>query len=148
MSRADDIQERFDRQFRQTMGLAVAFPPRAEWETYPLGPQYQSGWLPPVPFAGEPRLLISFCPEIIAEQTEVLADIAAENDDVTEDELLEVYLSTIEFMLGRYIEWFDQQIPRAEITRRIEEDMYDHIPEAMQLLNEVQLQALDRKADD
>lgn len=133
--RTQYVNDRFDDTFRVRAQMAVAMPPREDWEEMPLGPEHQYGWIPPIHLTeDEPRLMISVCPEIIAEQTMFL-----------EDAEFEQYVRFIIFLIGRHIQWFDQGLSYRDLQNKFEEELLEKAERPFRFWSEVQLEILDRK---
>jgi hypothetical protein len=133
MSRTDQITERLT-QHVQSMGHAVVTPDRASWASYPLPARFKFGWMPPVPLsdrADEEQLIVSFCPELL--------DVLTEHLD---DDLFDTYLTALETYIDLHIAWHGQ--PPSAINKVVEDTLYEQAPAALELVNLVELRALDQ----
>lgn len=121
-------------EFIEAMGVGPAIPSRETWTAYPLPPSLQTGWLPPVIAADDPPLMIAFCPEIIADQTNEL-----------DDHDLSAYLDMIEFSMSRHVQYFIEQPDTAveDRTVMILDELYDNNADAAAFFLEIQARALD-----
>ena len=139
------IQNRLDELFLGSAHAAVSAPDKESWESYPLPSQYRYGWLPPVKY-DEPLapdalspvadLMVSYCPEIIAEQTVWL-----------DDDGLDIYLSITETIILRHMTLMadEPDMSEEERTRRVEEEIIDALASTdhLSFYSEVQMRILD-----
>lgn len=134
MTRTEEIKTRLNNHFIKEIGVPTATPYREGWESFPVTAQHPFGWITPVPF-GDPPLLVCFCPDVIAAQTDHLDDVD-----------LNIYLTLLEYMLDRHIILFgDAGVEQNQ--NRIEEELLQYWPGAVTVMNDVQLRALDEKVN-
>jgi hypothetical protein len=103
-----------------------------DWLQFPLPPRHRVGWLPPIPY-GEPKYMITYCPELIAEWGRDL-----------EDDGFTSLLSVVETIWARHIQYLEEGLPAAQRNEMIEEELFDKLPEAMTALGLLQMDALTR----
>lgn len=129
-NRTRQIEERFDLFVRGELGQTISVLSAAVWADVPRSPDEQFGYMMPLDF--QDNFLIVVCPEQIAEQTEGL------NDDN-----LNAYLTIIELILARHIEYAD--LPLEERRTRIYNHLWGLRPDVpvLEFLNAVQMASLD-----
>lgn len=136
--RATLIREILDSKIMRDMGLAAATPEPVQWRDMDdvVGPYGPFGMAWPIPHDDDDHpILIGFCPEIIDEQT----------DDLSDEELQE-YLDALTFIMSKCVAIFYSEPDRLKRVHIAENEMYDEAPEAMQLVNRVQLRAVNARA--
>lgn len=110
---------------------AAVAPSKQSWVSYDLHAPYRFGWMPPVQVIDDqPALLVSFCPELVAETTMWLSD-----------EQLDTYLTVIESFIDALVAQFTE--PPTEVYTRIQDVLYEKAPEALALVSMVEARALD-----
>lgn len=130
-NRRTEILNRLCAHLLELCGVAVVTPPRDAWQAFEINGSYRYGWAPPMPVDGDELcLLVAFCPELIAATTQWL-----------DDEQLDVYLTTVETYLDEFIEHFGEDT--TVIRQRVDGELHDTVPEALDLLSEVEARALD-----
>lgn len=138
------VRERLEMFVMNDLHAAIAMPEPAAWEGLAIPIKYKTqGWLYPLPYTrpedqGE-TLMITVCVETIVEHTRWLTD----------DELSS-YLSAIEMFMGVHVAHYPlteddpEGIPLAADRERLAEDkLYDVNPDALNLVTEVQMRAMD-----
>lgn len=134
MNRRDLIRNRLSSHLLEEQRCAVVCPPKEAILRMPIA-GHLFGWFPPMPLEDSRMLLVSFCPELMAEITAWL-----------DDEQLDAYLWTIEALLDEYISMMttcDELLTNAELRDRVEAKLLDAEPDALELLSQIELRALD-----
>lgn len=126
--RAQQIYEQFEELFFKRMRCGFAPMDKEAWEAMGLGHEFGFGWLPPMKV--EHGVIVSFCADVIAEQT-------AELDDVD----FETYVGTIEHRISRHVQWIDELDLDARRIK-VENELYEKAPAAFELISEVESAAL------
>lgn len=125
-TRTETIRTRLDDfVFSKLKTCKAATPTREQWDTHPAGPYKRFGFRAPVIIDG-PTVIVSYCPELIAAQTEHL--------DPTE---LDEYLTGIEFIVGRMTQYVLVGDDAETATTKTENELYDRAPECMKFMNDV-----------
>lgn len=129
--RSDLIAERLERSFREDFQCAVSVVTAETWRGLPLEPRFRFGYMPPVPVTNVgDSFLVSVSAELIDEVTAGL-----------DDELLDVYLTAVETFVGAHL-----MLPAEstdETVKRVEDDLYERAPESLELMTEVEANAID-----
>lgn len=141
-NRAKLIQDRLDSLFLNKMYVAVSTPDKETWESYPLPDGYRYGWLSPQPLGSDdvddPQWMVSYCPEVIADQTAWL-----------DEDALSAYLDLTEAVILRHIALLEEQpgLTDTERSRMVEDEIIDALVDAdnnvLALYAEVQMRVLD-----
>ncbi len=130
MNRMTHITDELTSHAARVQAIAV-FLTRKEWEekahTDLTNHRYRYGWLPPV--LTNHRFVVYYCPEIIQEQSDFLAD------------QLDDFLIIIRYCVSLHIT--HHKMPLAERERYIDNILYDVAPASMRLLSLVQVKAFD-----
>lgn len=131
-NRRDVIRDHLTAHLLDGRRCAVVCPSKKVATSFPID-GHLFGWFPPLPL-GEPSdlLVVSFCPELMAEITEWLSDSE-----------LERYLCTIEAVLDGYFDAATHGIDAEVARERIESDIFDKNPDTLALFSEIELRALD-----
>lgn len=132
-SSKDLIRNTLTAHILENLGCAVVCPSKEIVTQFPVD-GHLFGWFPPMPLADENSdlLIVSFCPELMAEITEWLTD----------DQLL-MYLATIEALLSGYCDALQKGTSSEAARERVESEIFDASPEALTLFTEVEMRALD-----
>lgn len=129
--RREAIIHRLASHILEDLRCAVVTPSKQSWSFYQLSAPYRFGWMPPVQVVDDtPALLVSFCPELIAETTAWL-----------DDEQLDVYLTVVEAFIDAMVAQFSE--PVAEVYHRVQNSLYETAPDALALVSQVEVRALD-----
>lgn len=126
--RSDIIRQRLGDMFLTDIGIPVSIIPPDEWAAITTGPGETFGFMWPVEFEGS--CIVVYCPEVISILTSWL-----------DDEQFESYMDIIEYMLALHVA--DVETPVEQRRQRVESDLWDLRPEAMEFLSFVQMQMLD-----
>lgn len=114
----------------------AATPTKAQWDTHPDGPYKRFGIRPPVIIAEQTlQIIVSYCPELIAEQTAHLSH-----------EELDSYLDGLEYIMGRITQHVLAGDDPELAMSKTENEFYDHAPEAQSFMSDVWSYVLDRDA--
>lgn len=130
--RAETIESYFREAMIRVGGIALPLTPE-RWEAEapedPSNLHRPFGWMPP--YQRAPGLFVlRFCPTIIEAQTAHL-----------DDTQLEEYLNVLSFSADLHITHWER--PPEDRERLIDRTLYDIAPGSMQLLNDVQMRAMD-----
>jgi hypothetical protein len=129
--RVEVVRHRLATFVLRELGCAAVTPLKDDWLDFNLDGPYRFGWMPPVGLLSANELIvISFCPELIAETTAWLDDDALEN-----------YLVVIGTYLSAFVA--DLDADQVEVFRRTQDDLATSCPDALTLVSEVELRALD-----
>lgn len=132
MTRRDLIRNRLSAHLLEERGCAVVCPSKDAVVAIPIT-GHLFGWFPPMPIDDDNSLLVvSFCPELMAEVTDWL-----------DDEELDIYLWTIEVLMDSYLDALAEGLEPDAMRQRVESELLDSEPDAMALLSQVELRALD-----
>lgn len=114
------------------LGCAAVTPSKESWTIYNLDAPYRFGWMPPFHMdEDEPLLLmVSFCPELIAETTMWL-----------DDESLGVYLDCIEACIDGMVA--QPESDPSVAYNRVQNMIYEVSPASLELVSQVEAKALD-----
>lgn len=132
MNRADEVRRYFFTNVNFEPDFQLREIPLSEWDRTADSLHAPFGYLPAT-VVDEPSAhwLVDYCPELIAAQTEDLAD----SD-------LEDYLSMLELHLNMHISHYADP-DEDDLEKRIDSTMYELAPIAMNLVGRVQIEALD-----
>lgn len=137
--RATLIREILDRTVMHDLGLAAATPEPTQWRDMDdvIGPNGPFGLAWPIDHGDEDPdhpVLIGYCPEIIDEQTAHLSD-----------EELQQYLDVLIFVITKSVANWTPDADRLTLVQRAENELYEAVPGAMDLVNSVQLRAVEAR---
>lgn len=129
--RTEVVRVRLATYILRELGCAAVTPLKEDWLDFNLDGPYRFGWMPPVGLLPNNDLIvISFCPELVAETTAWLDD-----DD------LEDYLAAISAHLTAFVTDMDADV--TEVFRRTQDDIAESAPSVLDLVSQVELRALD-----
>lgn len=129
--RRKTITDRIAGHILTDLRCAAVTPSKNSWGLYDLAAPYLFGWMPPIQMVeDQPALLVSFCPELIAEITAWL-----------DEEALDVYLTAIETFLDAMVAHYSE--PPAEVYQRVQNTLYEDSPAVLDLISQVEMRALD-----
>jgi hypothetical protein len=128
--RTEVIRARLSSFASEKLSCQVGTVEKDEWLNWPLPGHLRFGWMPPIRVDDdEEKLLVMFSPELMAAVTGVLSD-----------EQFEDYMTLVEFVLARHVEYIDR--PGDEVHQLIEDQLYTEVPDALMLRYNVEAQAL------
>ena len=129
--RIEVVRVRLATYILRELSCAVVTPMKEDWVDFNLNGPYRFGWMPPVALLPAADLIVlSFCPELIAETTAWLDD-----DD------LENYLVAISAHLTAFVA--DMDADQTEVFYRTQDEMAVSCPHTAALVSQVELRALD-----
>lgn len=164
MSRAEEIEDRFQHNFETELGIGVIVLDLPRWAILDIGPYVNYGWAFPIAVnpaersgdlhGGNPEgaglwfwaeeYLASWVPPppplpmVLVYSPEVMDDSTMHLSDTE----LDVYLDAVQFMLNRYVSLRVEILDPTERLRRIEDELYQNNSEVMALVTSVQMSAL------
>lgn len=141
--RIESIRQRLDLAFLQAydddgnMLCAISTPPKEVWEQMAVPPRYRYGYLPPINYE-DPPTLVSYCPEVIAEQT---LDF--------DDEELNFYLDNVEFQIFMHMSYLldgdpEELEPVSDRQARVEDALHESHPDSLMVFLSMQADILSK----
>ena len=127
--RARQIEQRLVLLLRDELRCRVEIASAHAWRLLPVEPRYRFGYGPPV-LTQPATVVVRFSPELLDEITCWLSD-----DD------LDIYLMAVETFLAAHLVLRD--LTSDEIMQRLENELLDDAPRALQLMSTVELRAID-----
>lgn len=135
--RIDMIKYRLDQHILSDLRIAVSTPTLDEWAqidpaTHAAADNLHLGWIPPFEHRdpdGKVTYLVIYQPEVLSLLTDTLDD-----DDFI------IFMDTLEWMIDKHIVHAD--LPVAERTRLIENELYDINPAVLAFLSAIELAAM------
>lgn len=115
-----------------TLGCAAVTPSKTAWTTFEIDGPYRFGWMPPTQIEDDSplMLIVSFCPELIAETTLWL-----------DKDQLDQYLSTIEAFIDAMVTWPERS--ESDVYGEVQDKYYTMMPEVLALVSQVEARAID-----
>lgn len=116
--------------FGSTLDCRLAVLSRREWRILDIEPRFRFGYMPPTSPATEMPILVSFAPELIDAVTASLSD----NE-------FDIYLTAVETLVAAYLMkpgWTPD-----EVMRWVEDQLMNDAPSALELMTNIEMNALD-----
>lgn len=131
-SRRVAIMNRLSAHILNDLRCATVTPSKRSWTLFDLAGPYRFGWMPPVTIGDSepPLLLISFCPDLLAETTMWL-----------DDDALDTYLTATEAFLDAMVAW--PKGPPSQVYAQVQNSLYETSPGVLDLVSQVEMRALD-----